>query len=58
MKTSERWAAILAELDSKQAPDTRYRDVFSSFTRIKLSKGQTWRDRLVAAIASLQEMGQ
>jgi len=43
-----RHAAILAELDARNAPDIDYRAAFSTGTKIVLRKGETWRGRLEA----------
>jgi len=38
---------MLKELDEAKAPDSEYRACFSSWTRERLKRGETWRDRLV-----------
>ena len=39
--------ALLVELDTKLAPDSDYRAGLSSYARVPLEKGETWRDRLL-----------
>jgi hypothetical protein len=43
-----RHAAMLAELDARKAPDIEYRAVFSTGSKTRLKKGETWRGRLQA----------
>jgi hypothetical protein len=39
---------ILKELDAQAAPDLAYRSGFSTFSKVGLGQGETWRSRLVA----------
>jgi hypothetical protein len=41
---------ILAELHAANSPDEEYRSAFSSFSKVPLKRGQTWRGRLVAMV--------
>lgn len=43
-----RAAAILAELDARNAPDIDYRSAFSTGAKNRLRRGETWRGRLEA----------
>ena len=43
-----RHAAILAELDARNAPDIAYREAFSTGAKPALKRGETWRGRLEA----------
>jgi len=43
-----RHAALLAELDARKAADIEYRQAFSTGTKARLKKGETWRRRLKA----------
>ena len=42
---------ILAELDAREAADIEYRSAFSSGSRNRLKKGETWRGRLAEWVA-------
>jgi hypothetical protein len=43
-----RYAALLAEFDARKAPNIDYRQAFSTGTKTRLKKGETWRGRLKA----------
>jgi hypothetical protein len=45
-----RHAALLAELDARKAADIEYRQAFSTGTKARLKKGETWRRRLKARV--------
>jgi len=38
--------ALLAELDARAADDNEYKAAFSTYTKQRLRRGETWRHRL------------
>ena len=48
MFLAEYLTKALAELDARRAPDAEYREMFSTGSKQRLRRGETWRNRLVA----------
>jgi hypothetical protein len=53
-KNLTRFEQILVELDAVQAADTEYKTAFSTGSKARLHRGETWRGRLIALVAYQQ----
>lgn len=48
--TAKMWAAQVEELDARNAPDYKYRDIMSTAGKNALKRGETWRGRVIDGI--------